>query len=56
MPKRMLTAGLGFQAWFTWADFLMATKYSDNFKVILVTEHKKRTGHIHVALEHLQLH
>lgn len=34
----------------------MATKYSDNFKVILVTEHKIRTDHIHVAPEHLQLH
>lgn len=37
------------------AHFLLATKYSDNFKVILVTEHKVQNGDIDEAPEHLKL-
>lgn len=36
-------------------DFLTATKYSDNFKVILVTEHKIQSSHTDEAPEHLKL-
>lgn len=52
-PKWMLTAGLALKIYL--ADFLMATKYSDNFKGILVTEHKIRSSHIHEAPEHFKL-
>lgn len=52
-PKGMLTAGLGSEVYL--ADFLMATKHSDNFKAILVTERKIRSSHIHEAPEHLKL-